>query len=256
MSGERVCVTNLVPGMRPCTVRGEHRQHCDGHARRYDTRAGTTVTLDADCPGCLPRPAEVGYVCLSHLMKLDAALDCAADLVAFMLLDGSNGIRDTNSGGSAGGHESAWTLTESRVHASWVIAAFTNTTRVLDGDDDGLNLEFLDHRGGLTPGATAADLRFVVGHVQAERDTLIGTIRGAEAAVRLTDVVHRAYARFPLEETERRVVGVRCPQCGQARLTRRPPLMFRDDILVTCDACGHTEPPEWLEQYAGLMGLT
>lgn len=255
MSGDRACVTNLVPGLRPCTVRGEHQQWCDGHARRWDPKAGRTVILDAECSGCLPRPAELGYLCLSHLMKLDAALDSSADLVAFMLLDGSNGIRDTNAGGSAGGHESAWTLTESRVYASWVVAAFSNTTAVLDGDDD-VDITSLDHRNGLAAGAQTADLRYVVGHVQAERDNLIDTVRGSEAAVRLTDVVHRAYARFPLEETERRVTGVRCPQCSQARLTRRPPLMFRDDIVITCEACGHTEPPEWLEQYAGLMGLT
>lgn len=253
MSGDRVCVTNTMDDIRSCTIRGEHLSRCDGYARRWDRQIGRAVILDSECTGCLPRPAEVGYLCYDHLVRLDSALDVAADLVGFMLLDGTNGIRDTNGGGS-GGYESSWTLTESRVHASWVVAAFSNTTAVLDDDAD-IDLRFLDHRHGLAPGARSADLRLVVGHIQAERDTLIGTLRGAEAAVRLTDVVHRAYVRFPLEETERRITGVRCPKCGQARFVRRPPLMFRDDVEIRCEGCGHTERQEFLEQYAGIMGL-
>lgn len=253
MSGEHACITCTMPDVRSCTVRGEHVQWCDGYARRWDRETGRTVILDTECTGCLPRPAEFGHMCYDHIVRLDAALDAAPDLVAFMLLDGTNGIRDTN-GGGGGGYESQWTLTESRVHASWIIAAFANTTAVLDGDTEH-DLTFLEHRGGLTPGAESADLRYVVGHVQAERDALITTTRGAEAAVRLTDTVHRAYVRFPLEETERRIAGVRCPKCGQARFIRRPPLMFRDDVEIRCEGCGHTERQEFLEQYAGIMGL-
>lgn len=249
MTERHACITNLMPDVRSCTVLGEHRTWCDGFARDRTGRI-----LDTECRGCVPRPAEFGHLCYSHIVRLDAALDVAPRLVGFMLEDGTNGIRDTN-GGGGGGYESQWTLTESRVHASWVIAAFTNTTAVLDGDAD-VDLTFLDHRGGLTPGARSADLRYVVGHVQAERDALITTVKGAEAAVRLTDVVHRAYVRFPLEETERRIAGIRCPKCAQARLLRRPPLMFRDDVVITCAGCGHTESQEWLEQYAGVMGLS
>lgn len=249
------CITNDVPDLRSCTIKGVHRSWCDGYARRWDRERGRVVIdVEHECPGCEPRPAEAGRLCYDHLAKLDDGLHTAPALVSFMLEDGSNGVRDTNTGGGGGSHESAWTLSESRIHASWVIAAMTNTNDVLAGRPD-VDLTFLDHRGGLTPGAQTADLTFAASHLMAERDELISSPRGAEAAVRLTQVIGAAYRRFPLEETERKIVGIRCESCRQARLRWRPPLMYRDDVVIRCDACGHTERQEWLEQYTAIMQL-
>lgn len=249
------CITNDVPGMRPCTVKGRHRQWCDGYARRWNPkRRRIEIDVDRECTGCEPRPAEVGRLCYDHLVKFDDALDTVTELVAFMLEDGSNGVRDTNTGGGTSSHESSWTIPESRVHASWVIAAMTNTVDVLAGRAD-VDLTFLDHRHGLTPGAQTADLTYATTHLQANRDELIADPRGAEAAVHLTRVIGAAARRFPLVEAEHRIAGVRCDKCRRALLMWKPPIMQRGDVEIRCDGCGWTERQEWLEQYASIMQM-
>jgi hypothetical protein len=45
------CVTNETPGIRSCTVRGEHLPTCDGYRGQRE------------CTGCAPRPAEHGLLC-------------------------------------------------------------------------------------------------------------------------------------------------------------------------------------------------
>lgn len=279
MSGARVCVTNTIADLRSCTVGGEHLSHCDGHARRYDREAGRTVITDQPCRGCLPRPAEVGHLCFDHVTKLDAALAEVTELVRFAWEDGSNGIRDTNTGGSAGGASPNWTIPESRLMAGWIAAAMTNAIDVLDRRDldvfrtiacsDGttrrylvregktIDLTYLDEANRLPLGASARTVGHVVEQLRirldAGRDELISTPRGAEAAIRMTMVVQAAYAKFPLEETEHRVAGVRCPQCKEPRLVWKPPLMHRGDVVIRCDACGHRERQEWLEQYSSVL---
>lgn len=251
------CITNDVPDMRSCTVKDVHRQWCDGYARSWNRDTGQLeVRYDRQCRGCEPRRAEVGRLCYDHIVKLDEALRDVTPLVTFMLEDGSNGIRDTNGEGGTSSHESSWTLSESRIQVSWIIAAATNAIDVLAGDVEGIDLSFLEHRAGLAPGQRTADLTYASTYLSANRDDLIATPRGAEAAVRFADVVQRAYARFPLVETRHRIAGIRCEQCRQAQLEWRPPLMFRDDVVIECASCGWTERQEWLEQYRSIMQVT
>ena len=49
-----------------------------------------------------------------------------------------------------------------------------------------------------------------------------------------------ALRRFPVEELERRVEGVRCPGCGCLSLVRVPPSAAGAQVLVRCTlpACG------------------
>lgn len=223
MSGERVCITNDVDGLSSCT-------HDDG----------------------TPRLAFRGYLCRVHLEKLDTALVDVDPLVSHMLEDGGNGIRDTNIGGGTRSHESTVPIPESRLLASWIVAAMSNAIAVLAGNTS-IDLTYLDHRGSLPPGATSISLASEVAHLERCRDELIGTPRGAEAAVRFTRVVQSAYRRFPLVETRRRVLGVRCQACGLDTLDWRPPLMVRDDVTIECASCGNTESQSWLEQYAAIV---
>lgn len=223
MSGDRVCVTNDVASLRSCT-----------------NEDGT------------PRRAVAGYLCAMHLTKLDAALTDADPLVRHMLEDGGNGIRDTNVGGGTRSHESSIPIPESRLLSSWIVAAMSNAIAVLAGNTT-VDLTYLDHRGSLPAGAETISLASEVAHLQTCRDELIGTPLGAEAAVRLTRVVQSAYIRFPLVETRRRIVGVRCRQCGLDTLDWRPPLMYRGDVVIRCENCGNEEPQSWLEQYAAIV---
>lgn len=256
VTAARVCVTNLVPDLRSCTVHGQHLAHCDGHARRWNARTERLDILDSECRGCVPRPAEAGYLCYDHLVKFDNAVEEATELVAFIWEDGGNGVRDANDGGSAGAGP-RWPLTEARIRAEWIAAALDNTARTYWLDD--VDLTYLDARNLIPTGSTAAYAAAVVRelatNVSAARDELIAKPRGAEAAVRATAVIQAGYRLFPLVEAEHRVGGVRCPNCQQARLIWSPPLMHRDDVTIKCDACGHIERQEWLEQYAAVMQL-
>lgn len=54
-------------GIRPCTVRGEHKITCHDHAGwAEDHRPGT-------CTGCLPRKADRGYLCARHYDDVETA---------------------------------------------------------------------------------------------------------------------------------------------------------------------------------------
>jgi Zn ribbon nucleic-acid-binding protein len=252
VTGARVCVTNTLPDVRSCTIAGEHLASCDGRGRRYDPTTHLSVPTTSACTGCVPRPAKAGYLCESCLSKLTAAIAEVHQLVAFMWEDASNGIRDTNSGGGTGGAVASWPLTEARVYVAWIIAAMRNASAVLDGRTD-LDLTYLDGPRRADPtvvDGTIPGLRHVL---DVGRDDLIATEYGAEVAVRMTRVIQAAYVKFPLEERERHIAGIRCPSCSRSELMWSPPLYFRGDVLIRCSACGHTEPQSYLEQYAAVL---
>jgi Zn ribbon nucleic-acid-binding protein len=271
MSGARECITNTIPDVPSCVVHGAHRSYCDGFARRYDVEARRTVITDRPCRGCVPAPAEVGHLCYSCLTKLDAALTDVDEVTTFMWEDGSNGVRDSNDGGSSGVTPN-WTMTESRVMVSWIVAAMRNALALIDHLDedaywtvtctDGtsrrwlaraarvIDLTYLDGAGTVNRAVVTRGIPAVRQRIEVGRDDLIATPFGAEAAVRMTKTIQRAYAKFPLVEPRRRIAGIRCPNCSRSRLMWSPPLMFRGDVTVTCDECGHVEPQSYLERFA------
>jgi hypothetical protein len=258
VTGTRFCITNELADFRSCLHRGQHRSYCDGFARHVEPVTGRTTILELPCEGCMPRPAEAGYLCYSHLAKFQAALDSAPGMVAIMWEDRTNGIRDANSGG--GGHAGpSWPLVESRILAGWIVAALNNAEKVLnDEHDDTVDLRVVDDRS-LPSSSTVAEARRYAragaSRLDLFRDDLLGSKRGSEAAVRLTAFVADAYRRFPTTERARRVAGIRCPACQQAQLVWTPPLMHRGDVVIRCANCRHEEPQEWLEQYAAVLQL-
>lgn len=281
MSGEKVCITNTMHDWRSCTIRGEHFAHCDGFARRWNAQTNRVDILDSECRGCLPRPAEVGYLCYDHVVKLDAALREVDELVAFMIEDASNGVRDANSGGGTASSGPRWPLSEARIRSQWIAAALRNAVDVLNGRDqdewwtitcsDGTRRRFLAREARAidlteldrarlipleaTPEEAAAIVRDLADWLAVDRDKLAAIPFGAEAAVRAVAVIQAGYATFPLVEAEHRIVGIRCPNCQQPQLVWTPPLMQRGDVVIRCGACGHREPQSWLEQYAAIMQL-
>lgn len=250
------CITASLPDMRTCIARGEHRQWCDGYARRYDRTLGRDVITDDECRGCLPAEAEFGWLCASHIARLDAALRAAPELVGRLIADPSNGTRDTNEGGGHVAASPSWPLLESRTQAAWIVAALRNIVRVLDGED--YDLTYFES-ASLPIEATARQARLITdGHARyllGFGAALGGTARGAEACVRLTDLVQAANHRFAAGETARKIPGVRCPQCSLPQLVWHPPLAQRDDVVVRCSHCRHEEGQEFVERYAAVLNL-
>lgn len=62
-----LCVTTEhLPGIRPCTHRGQHRITCDDHAGwNEDLRPGA-------CSGCFPRQADRGFLCQRCYERVEA----------------------------------------------------------------------------------------------------------------------------------------------------------------------------------------
>lgn len=63
-----LCITTTgLPGIRPCTHRGQHRVTCPDHEGwREDLRPG-------ECWGCLPRSADRGFLCHACYDRVDDA---------------------------------------------------------------------------------------------------------------------------------------------------------------------------------------
>jgi hypothetical protein len=254
-------ITNDVADLRSCTVKGEHLSRCDGHARRWSRKLGRVEILDAECTGCLPRPAEVGRLCYDHLAKLEQAFSDVHELVWHLWTEPSNGVRDVNDRVS-GGAGPSWPIPDSRVHASWIVASMRNAVEVLlhEADDQPtIDLRRIDASRGLSPSTSNAAagtlLRQLRAAMEVDRDVLIGRARGAEAAVRFVQTVQAALWKFPLVERKHRVVGLRCPECSLTRMMWTPPLMHQGDVVIVCDNCKATRPQKWLERYAEVVTL-
>lgn len=272
------CVTNYVPDLRSCTLRGVHRATCDGVARRYDVGTGQTLLATrpvwedgvmvreyVECTGCMPRDAELGMLCESHVAKMRQLFARDADeghgltmvdLVTHLWSIESAGVRDENSGGSAGKPGSRWTLSESHIMANAIYTdaaatavAFANDLRIAEPEFsaaasilDGFSLDLdVDIVGVLI------DDLFAWLHDNAEH--AIMHQHSAERVVRLTQTVQAAMVRFPLVDTLHHVPYVRCPECAQMRMEWRPPLTYLDDVIVKCSNCGHEADQDWLEAY-------
>lgn len=282
MSGQQVCVTNLVREMRPCVVKGAHVSNCDGFERRYNPVTGQTEhRLDVEwnpdtrqterflreCPGCLPRRAASGLLCDAHVKKLEHAFGhdevsgrVLVDLVTHVWSVESNGIRDDNTKVSTGAAGSSWTLSESHIAANAIyteLAAtavafatdlrvpeppFSAAASILDGFQTDLDVDIV--------GVLVRDL---VDWLEEYQERAIRRRHSAEAAVRLVDVAQTALARFPLVDSDHHVPFVRCPSCSRMAMTWKPPLMQFDEVVVKCEKCGHTESQEWLEEYVAIV---
>lgn len=75
MPEQLACITNVMLDHRPCTIRDEHLDLCDGHEYRYAEDARLEVATGRACTGCQPRPATYGLLCTPCWINLTAALD-------------------------------------------------------------------------------------------------------------------------------------------------------------------------------------
>lgn len=276
MSGV-VCITNSVPDLRSCVVRGAHLSNCDGWRRSYDAATGQTthdyeMIWDADarenvrtlieCPGCPPRQAEHGLLCGSHFAKADDIVAyhegrlLLVDLVTHLWSIESSGVTDDNDR-VTGAFGSKWPISESRILASQIYmdlasaaVGFANDWKAPEPEwhPAGNMLE------GLNTGASVETVGFIVERlvqfVDQNIEQMIGKRRGAEGLVRAIATVQSALRRFPLVETKPRLVpGVRCPVCLKIGMLWQPPIYFEDEVRVTCSRCGNSQTHEWLDAY-------
>lgn len=63
MTDTLACITNVMLDSRPCTLKDQHLDMCDGHEYRYAEDARLEVATGRTCTGCVPRPATHGVLC-------------------------------------------------------------------------------------------------------------------------------------------------------------------------------------------------
>lgn len=277
MTGERVCVTNLVGDLRSCVVRGTHLSNCDGWARRYDletqqTRHAYRISWDPatrenvrtliECPGCLPREAEIGFLCSAHVAKLRHALSredgvrILVGLVSHLWSSDAAGVSDGNDRVAAA-FGSRWPLAEARVTGNeiWRALDFVAFSFVLDVDAEPPRRTGTTARDGLASTLTVQQVATLVADVadfvDEHWEQAASHSGSAAALVRFVGVLQTALARFPLVDTEHRIPAVRCPSCGRMSMIWRPPLFHEDEVEIRCerDECGHVADQDWLEHY-------
>ncbi|CAN5422116.1 hypothetical protein BH09ACT9_BH09ACT9_00350 [soil metagenome] len=237
-----VCVTNDIP-MRPCTIRGEHLDNCNGFVIRTDYQTGIVVQTDRVCNGCLPYPAERGYLCGSCAEKFDAALTVAVDLITH-LRSTEQGAKDQTGTRSAPGSRvivpASWMDADNLWCALWACADAFATDWGADGPERDVAAS---PSVGFNPLASIVAVRNVtedlVAYVQAVVPNLIGKVDGAIAAVRFVAAVQTAKARYQFDIEPQKVHFIRCRSCQQMTLNRKPPLDYLDPIVIECsnDSC-------------------
>lgn len=190
-----LCATTTgLPGIRPCTHRGLHRVSCPDHEGwREDLRPGT-------CTGCLPRSADIGFLCRwCHERVLDATLKWPQFVRDITAAEGRAVSAEQGRRGSA---PAGYTL-------------IPLTTLALDECE-----RYLASRRGVTV------------------DVWVHTEDGARDAVLFAHAAGRAYRSLETEERPLRLERVRCPHCDQYTLRENPTRRVTGATVVECSHCG------------------
>jgi len=206
LSTHLTCITNEIPDVRACTVKGEHVESCDGWEYRLttsDTGRQTThgqFATGRPCIGCLPRRASKGFLCWPCWERLEHAL-------------------------------AEWPRWSSMI---------SGVDRLVQRDNAGVRTRSGGHIP--LPGKTLAYnecCSYLLSRVDST-EMWVSTKLGALDAVQFTRAARAAYRAHPVEEQPRKVQRVRCPDCGQLSFIRRPPAYELAPVTVTCqnDACG------------------
>lgn len=260
-----ICVTNKLPGARPCVVRGEHRSNCDGHARRfeevvdYDKQRRRTVTwfrtvvLDRECGGCLPREAHDGSAfCEFHARQAEAAFSVFVDTLVHLW--SINGAAPRVAVGGGSGFGSRWTLTDSRIRANEIIeqvfaivAAYASHAGVEPIRIPDVASAFYGFRSTATTLEVAAVANTFHSWLAPAGSDLWKRQHTAARVLPFITSVRSAFLRFPAEDVPHRVPGLRCRNCQHLSLVWHPPLYYADDDAIRCDRCGHVEDRSLIE---------
>lgn len=214
------CITNDIPDLRPCTIKGLHAANCTGYGTRWDAEAGQRIQTDRECEGCLPSPADKGLLCWSCWEKVQDGLKIAVDMVTH--LRSVERAQQVDNAGVRGAFGPADPLP-----STWQM-----------GDDIIVLLGHPDP--GFPSDATYWEVEAIVErYVDAIEPALwVASTAGAIAAVRFNAAMSRALIAHPMEDYEHKVRNVRCPKCKQRTMLWKPPLLHKDEVRVECTNCG------------------
>lgn len=228
--------------VRGCAVRGVHLPGCDGTGLG---RAGEV----AECLGCLPRPAEVGYLCpwcwgrLQSLVRtLPALIEHLFDMAAPSVRSPS-GRGDGGRGPRPGGHG---LYPEALAAADDLHAVLATWCAEVAEECPQAGPVPRVSRVTRTPlvevvGPVGRDsTRRLVGWLEPHLEWVASQEWVGDLLEDLGPASARAWARWPVVEPERRVTTVRCPRCGQRSLVVTPPSVRGAQETVRCSSrsCG------------------
>jgi hypothetical protein len=206
-----ICATNLPdmlpPHLRkwPCTFPEVHKTTC----------------MDDLCTGCAPRPADRGMLCQHCFEKLDNALNKFVALVVHLRSIDSAGSSDAERVSSS----LAWRLP---VPQSWLAA--DELLEVLGAEPIPSTATLDEARAH----AAMAVARW--GDPETAVSNTIGALRAIEFFRRMQTTLHR----WPEEESERTMPApLRCQNCHQLTLIRKPAIEYLGSVEVVCPSCGH-----------------
>ncbi|MDY7542619.1 MULTISPECIES: hypothetical protein [unclassified Cryobacterium] len=218
------CITNSVPDVRSCTLRGQHASNCDGWEWRYNRDAECEYPTPVECSGCLPVPADHGLLCWHCWEKLLAALKIAPDMITHLCsVDRAQQVDNNGVRASA-----TWILP---VPMTWRTA--DDLIMLLGHPDPGFPADATVWE------AEAITDRYVDysdpdNFVRRDPQLWTSSIDGAENAVRFYLLIQRAMKQHPMADYEHKVQNVRCRECFQLTLLWKPPLTFEDGIHIVC----------------------
>lgn len=222
----------MVACISGCTQRGEHL--LDGEH-------------SSDCRGCLPRDAVEGRLCGRCWGRVQSAVRTLPGLVEHLAEVAAPGV-SSPSGGSGGGGRAAGP----RVLYAAALDAADDLAGMLAAWCDLVAEQRLGRSQGprpaglwVTDDGVVAGVRApsAVGALAAWMEPHLAWCAGRDWAADLVadlGMVERVAARYPAEEPDRAVSGVRCPRCGAHSLVVRPARVVGGSEQVVCSelACG------------------
>jgi hypothetical protein len=243
-----ICVTNSVDTVRSCVFYGEHTTGCSGEQRAWHPEKKRYIATGRECPGCLPRPAERGFLCSTCFEKLEATMSYADShtpvVEAVDLITHLRSIESapTSDDGIRGGRPgSRVIMPESWQQADELYKALAHVAISL-ADDWGLDEPEWDVTASVLDGfnpeapieAVWGVTAYLVDFLASDLDRLVSKQHGAAAAVSWVAAFQRSDRAFARELKPRKIPMVRCRNCHKQSLEWVPPLKLRDPRVIRC----------------------
>lgn len=198
-----LCATSdNLPGIRPCTVRGEHKITCpDREVNRAiaEHLYGADQIPELSCPGCLPRPADRGYLCASCMDRVESTYPKWGDFVRLLAAADGRTVTPEHGGATPQGYS----------NLPLTFLAFDECTRLLASRQD------------------------------RTLDVWVHTEDGARDAIMFAHAAENAYRTLQVEQRETVIVRERCPNCDYLAVRGHTTRERAGTTIVSCNWCGH-----------------
>lgn len=188
------CITNQMAELRPCVVKDDHYDECDGFEYAWVEKRGREEATGRACRGCLPRTASTGLVCMPCWRQIVSAVAGYPELAR--ALEGvDRAVVGESSGMTAHGGPG--------VPLSAVQLSLEE-------------INSFDTINGQTP------------------EQWVSSEAGARDAVRFGRAYSSAVAAHPIKETSHPIRLARCPDCKQRTLVWHAPTTAASEVRVRC----------------------